>query len=170
MPYRTAVAARDVLLTRLQRAVSCVSNVVLQHNCSRPQAGMVYFVAAPGGRDIRVPTTPSEHVRLQLEWMFRIDALGEARQWEARIEKYGYQLLTDDGAEMLAYHFHPGELGFDPPHLHVSSGAGSLRAEFHRAHLPTGTISLEDFLSLVIREFRVRPQRADYRAVLAVMD
>jgi hypothetical protein len=35
-----------------------------------------------------------------------------------------------------------------------------------RAHLPTGRVSVEDFLRTAIRDFGVKPQRDDWETVL----
>jgi hypothetical protein len=40
------------------------------------------------------------------------------------------------------------------------------RAELERAHFPTGRVSVEEFLRLVIEAFDVRTRRRDWRAVL----
>jgi hypothetical protein len=78
---------------------------------------------------------------------------------------YTYALLDDADHEVFAYHWHPHEqIKF--PHLHIGAGGGTLRAELHRAHLPTGAIAINDFLLTTIRDFGVLTRRPDYLAVL----
>lgn len=117
----------------------------------------------------RVATRRGPHLRIRLEQLVDLagepDEAGEA--WEPRVRGYRYQLYEDAGTEIFACHLHPGIGGFAHPHLHISAGAGTLRSEFHRAHLPTGEVPLGDFLAFVIRDFAVRPLRDDYAAVLA---
>jgi hypothetical protein len=82
---------------------------------------------------------------------------------------YRYQVHTDDGQEILAFHWHSDEDSASEPHIHLSAGAGTLRPEFHRAHIPSGEVSRDAFLLFAIRDFGVTPQRADYERVLAFL-
>lgn len=167
MPERTFASERSAHLNRLQLAVSTVSDRVIRVRAEqgRPQT----FAAGVGtGPAIRVQAVRGTHLRLRLNERFRVSSSGaDARLWNATGVGYQYQLHTDTDEEILAFHWHPEQGWPDHPHLHFSSGAGALRPEFHRAHLPTGEIALEAFLAFVIRDFGVRPLRADYAAVLA---
>lgn len=167
MPERTLASERSVYLNRLQLALSTVSDGVLRVRTEqgRPQTFGVGSGIRPA---FRVQAARGTHLKLRLNERFRVTSKGEGeRAWQATTVGYQYQLHTDDDEEILAYHWHPEDSGPDHPHLHISSGAGTLRPEFHRAHLPTGELPLEDFLAFVIRDFAVRPLRADYVAVLA---
>ena len=65
------------------------------------------------------------------------------------------------GRELAGWHWHPG--GSSPwrqPHLHVAGG------RFGECHLPTGRVSLEEVLRLLLAELDVRPLRDDWPAVL----
>ena len=88
---------------------------------------------------------------------------------------YLYGLHDKYGREIMAYHWHPGLAGqvrTAYPHLHVGPGAvellllitaqrspqhNALRAEFHRIHIPTRRIALEDIIRLTIEQFQVVP-------------
>jgi hypothetical protein len=52
------------------------------------------------------------------------------------------------------------------PHLHLQYGAGLGRSEFERAHLPTGRVTVQDFVRLLIGDFAVPPGRDDWEAAL----
>jgi hypothetical protein len=93
-------------------------------------------------------------------------------------------LLDEHGREILAYHWHPALAGQERvtyPHLHVGPGAVSmamldaaqrsrqhnaLRPEFHRLHLPTRRIALEDVIRLAIEQFQVVPANPGWDQVL----
>jgi hypothetical protein len=61
-------------------------------------------------------------------------------------------------------------LGPDFPHLHVSASLDAqvnaltrLRIDLDKVHLPTGLVSLQAFVRMLIAEFGVRPLRADWQ-------
>ena len=168
MPERAPAAEQSAYLSRLQLALSTVSNRVLRVRAEdRPPRT---FAAGIGiGPAIRVQAPRGAHLSLRLNERFRVGSTGdEGKFWSATTVGYQYQLHTDADEEILAFHWHPEQGWPDHPHLHISSGAGTLRPEFHRAHLPTGEVALEAFLAFVIRDFSVRPLRADYATVLAI--
>ncbi len=78
---------------------------------------------------------------------------------------YAYHLYDLHGTELLAYHWHPHGSGARPdPHLHVRATIGT--AHLSRMHLPTGRVSLEAFVRLLITEFGISPLQADWRRIL----
>ena len=84
-----------------------------------------------------------------------------------KVSSYFYELLDSDGREVLAYHWHPrGNSPVPTPHLHLEQGAQVGRAEVRDAHLPTGDVSLEAILRVLIEEMGVRPQRSDWESIL----
>ncbi len=93
----------------------------------------------------------------------------EKGQWRVSVCGYMYSVQTDDGTEVLAYHWHP--LGNSPetrPHLHIGaipSPSGLILTK--KMHVPTGRIALESVLRLCIHEFGVRPLRDDWAQILA---
>ena len=69
--------------------------------------------------------------------------------------------------EVLLYHWHPrGNSPVATPHLHLEQGAQVGRTEIRDAHLPTGDVSMEAILRVLIEEMGVRPLRPDWDAVL----
>ncbi len=80
---------------------------------------------------------------------------------------YHYTLGETESHEILSYQWHPnvpGSVSF--PHLHLQYGALLGRPEFERAHLPTGRVTLEDFVRLLIADFGVSPARDDWKQAL----
>ena len=58
------------------------------------------------------------------------------------------------------------------PHAHIGAAMVSREApvrprDFHRAHIPTRSITLEEIVSFAITELGVEPLRADWQAILA---
>lgn len=71
---------------------------------------------------------------------------------------YRYGILDHRQREILSYQWHPGtEIDF--PHLHVHS--------LEKCHLPTGRVSIEQFVRLLIDDFDVKPKKGcDWKVVL----
>lgn len=88
---------------------------------------------------------------------------------------YQYRLLDYDKRELLVFHWQPGSgfRGPDFPHIHVSA---ALRAQTNTVttreldldtvHLPTGRVSLEAVVRLLLEEFGIQSQRADWERTL----
>ena len=104
---------------------------------------------------------------LEVTLWLGVDAGGEQGEPPVAASiSYAFRVREASGPEILAYHLHPGAGAFRAPHLHVSSGAGQLAPELQRAHLPTGSITLSQFVLMLIVDFGVAPLRPDWAAVL----
>lgn len=106
------------------------------------------------------------------------------RPWRTTTAAYLYMVYDERGREILAYHWHPAIAGQERvayPHLHVGPGAVSmalldaaqrspqhnaLRPEFHRLHLPTRRIALEDVIRLLVEQFQLPPAIPGWDRVL----
>lgn len=111
-----------------------------------------------GGTDLTV----------QVSQQYRVIESPDPREpWQVRTVAYHYTLGETAGHEILSYQWHPnvaGSVSF--PHLHLQYGARVGRSEFERAHLPTGRVTLEDFIRLLIYDFAVPPARDDWEQAL----
>ena len=102
------------------------------------------------------------------QWYRLIEIPNPTEPWKVSTVAYSYSLRQSNGPEILAYHWHPNLPGsVRYPHLHLEYGAGISRPEFHRAHLPTGRVALEDFVRLLIESFGVLPERDNWEEDLA---
>lgn len=147
----------------LQRAVSCVSPTVVVHDSWRPAAGPEYSVGLSGNTPTRLRAGDA-HLLLDANQRFRL--LHADGSWWARTTTYAYAFVEESGAEILAFHWHPGTESFDDPHVHMSAGAGRLRQELQHAHIPTRLLTLAEVIEFAIRDLKVAPIRDDYRRVL----
>ena len=85
-----------------------------------------------------------------------------------RTVAYYYTLKESDGPEIISYQWHPHQRSVVTfPHLHLGGGAMVERAELQAAHLPTGRVSLEAFIRLLIEDFEVPTLRGDWEEALA---
>jgi hypothetical protein len=95
------------------------------------------------------------------------------RQWRITTRMYEYSLLDRDATELLVYHWQPDA---DPayPHIHVSAALHAKTRALEKKHtidldglhLPTGRVSLEAVIRMLITEFAIAPRRADWRRTL----
>jgi hypothetical protein len=84
----------------------------------------------------------------------------EAGNWRTHTLRYGYSVFGDERGsdEWLAYHFHPST-GVAHPHLHLNADALWAPKGLRKRHLPTGRVSLEDVVHVLVEDFGVSPRR-----------
>lgn len=85
---------------------------------------------------------------------------------------YEYYVLDTQDAELLAFHWAPRPQfrGPDFPHLHVSAPltiktgrfGGSRQSRLDTVHIPTGRISLESVIRLLVDELNVQARFHDW--------
>ena len=81
--------------------------------------------------------------------------------------EYYYSVHDAEEKEVLLYHYHPrGGSPITTPHLHLGQGAQVGRADVRDAHLPTGNVSLNAVLRVLIEEMGVQPRRPDWDSIL----
>jgi hypothetical protein len=106
---------------------------------------------------------------------FAIDQRGGQRTLQnVRLVSYEYRLLDLDQREIIAFHWHPtGLSNVTDPHLHLSSrlnpiemGRNQEPLDLADMHIPTGFVTLEDVVRLLISEFGIAPRRDDWGDLL----
>lgn len=75
---------------------------------------------------------------------------------KATTKMYQYQVL-DGASPLLEFHYHPGET-VDFCHVHVAHNPRGWE-DFHKVHVPTGRVSLEDIVLMLVNDFPVRMRR-----------
>lgn len=86
--------------------------------------------------------------------------------WNVSSRGYIYQLHEADGREIIAFHWHPGQLRQpDFAHLHVETHRRAPQVQ-RKHHIPTGQVSLEAVVRFAIQELGVQPLRPDWEQVL----
>jgi hypothetical protein len=151
---RSRHAAADGFVRSLQRALSCVTNSVLYESRQTGARQAVTLADDP----VQLSSTRGSREALRLSVIHQYEAVRQGRAWRVSSRAYYYRVDAPDGAELLSWHWHPAAT-VKRPHLHVA-------ALDRRRHLPTGRVSLEAVLRLLLTEFDVRPQRPDWEGVL----
>lgn len=148
MARKTPKEAADNFVDFVKETLSCITSHYLN---AYPQSSKLYKlfyepyaeISARGGSKYRLSVTQVFRV---------IPHPGLEGQYKANTQEYSYRLLAGPGddTEMLAYHWHPQEPGVSYPHLHIK--------ESKRIHFPTSRVCLEDFVSLLMRDYHIRPR------------
>ena len=122
----------------------------------------------------REPAAITRDLLLQVFFVVDVGVGGHRtdRDFSSSIIGYSYMVLHQPNIEVVAYHWHPESAeGAADPHVHF--GPASARpdsavrpGELHKVHFPTGFVTLEDVIRLLIEEFNVEPRRSDWREVL----
>jgi hypothetical protein len=85
----------------------------------------------------------------------------ERGPWKVETRAYFYRLDDADEHEIVSWHWHPrGRSREQRPHLHVK------HSQLTGVHVPTGRVSVESVLRMLLAELDVRPCRPDWATVL----
>lgn len=152
----------------LQRVLSCVTTAVIDRQGGYA-LGVTYALTVNAGEPVRLAQVARPaHIAMRIAQQYRIvHAEGDRGPLKVQTVAYMYTLEDADGREVFGYHWHPESRSPSSfPHIHFGAGAMVGRAEVQRAHFPTGRVSVEEFVRLVIEAFDVKTRRRDWRAVL----
>jgi hypothetical protein len=100
-----------------------------------------------------------DRIHLRFAHYYRIVEDPELGQrWRVITTGYVYSLDDANLQEILAFHWHPtGRSPVIEPHLHLGPGARVGYDRLHRAHIPTGHITIQEVLLLAINDLGVEP-------------
>lgn len=100
-----------------------------------------------------------DRIHLRFAHYYRVIEDTEARRrWRVATTGYIYSLDDANLQEIVAYHWHPDRRSpITEPHLHLGPGARVGYDRLHRAHIPTGHITIQDVLLLAINDLGVEP-------------
>lgn len=161
MPGRSSGAAREAFLEPLRRALSCVTTAQLFVPGSKSPGDVEALALSEEPLRLR-STRIDGGVQLKLVQQFRL-VCETPTAWHVSTEAYFYRLNDGAGSELISWHWHP-QTGVSYPHLHVAAGLLD-----RRAHLPSGRVSIESVLRLLLTDLGVPPTREhlhDYTRVL----
>ena len=151
----------------IQRAVSCVTPSVIDVAGGYHPSPIPHRLTL--NRGLPVALGGQSHLMLRLQQHYRVDETGGVGgHWRVTVLEYYYSVHDTEEKEVLLYHYHPrGDSPVKTPHLHLGHGAEVGRTEVRDAHLPTGTVSLNAVLRVLIEEMGVQPRRSDWDSILS---
>lgn len=127
------------------------------------------------GQAVPLRLTTGGRIRFEIS----MDVVGEVGSPDAppigvRVSGYFFHVTEYQHREILAYHWHPdGVSPVTTPHLHLSSRlpdiavSEGVEISLSAVHLPTGEVSAQDIVRLLITEFGVEPRRSDWRTIVS---
>jgi hypothetical protein len=165
MAGNTPATAVTNFLDPIQKAVACVTTDVIRP--SGYKMGQVYVLTFPTGP----ATLKGVKIKLRLTHHFEVvEAKEDVDRGPFKVSSLGYDYAIEDGTggEVLAYHWHPNQSSdITAPHLHLEPGAQVGNADVAKAHLPTGRVSIEDAIELVVRDFHAKPLKQKWAKILS---
>lgn len=153
MPGRNPRDAREAFLAPLRRSLSCIT--AAQLFVAGKQAGETEALTLS---DDPLPLNSGRigTVKLVLGHQFRVVKDGEG--WHVSTTAYRYHLLDGSDRELIGWHWHPGTVTY--PHVHVDAGP-----IHRRVHVPTGRVSIESVLRMLVNDMDVPTIREDFREI-----
>ena len=166
-PSAAVLSYRAILLDALRCAVPGAHPTLL--TASSYEGDVPGFIALSNGEPVPLETASGDQLSFRLSQDYRISidpSAHRSERYSVGITKYIYAIRDSDvGDPLLEIHWHPEVEGVTHPHLHVRR-ARAIHPAFGRAHIPSGLVTLERVLQLLIRDFEVVPARPDWTAVL----
>jgi hypothetical protein len=161
---RTPQEAVHNFIRPLQRVLSCVTPAVLDWRGGY-RLGATHTVVLDQGNAVRLP---GADLAIRVGQSYEVVRAKPPRgPYKVSTRAYWYALEDNAGHEVIAYHWHPEQTPHRAsPHLHIGQGAGVAHRDLRDAHLPTGRISVEEFIRCLIVDFHVPPRRSDWEAIL----
>jgi hypothetical protein len=160
MPGRTPAEARERFAAPLRRALACITNaqIIVSARGEPGEPEALTMSQDP----LRLRSTSGAGYHLRLRQQFHL--VRDGREWRVTTDAYQYRLDDGAGQELASWHWHPAT-GNQHPHLHVSGGpiGGS-------THLPTGRVSMESVLRMLLIDLGVQPTRDHADNFLSVLE
>ena len=159
----------------VQLALSCVTDaVIVIHSFPHgaPQSGSIFSLVLNSGDPVRLRGATTMALNVSQTFTLEPHVGHGTSGWYVTTTGYRYVLSDSGNHEILAFHWHPQGHSFVTfPHMHIgavmiSSTAPARSRDFHHAHVPTGTVLLEDVARFVINEMAVRSRRDDWETAL----
>jgi hypothetical protein len=156
LPGRTPTQAREAFLAPLRRSISCIT--VAQLYVSAKQAGEKEALTLSED-PLQLQSASLGKIQLTLAHQYRVIE-DDISGYRVSTAAYNYGLSDDSGRELIAWHWHP-ESKVVRPHLHVAADPLT-----HKAHVPTGRVTFESVLRLLLTDLQVSARRDDFHDVL----
>ena len=171
MPARSPAQAAQEFSETLQLVVSTVTDGVLTIRNGYYPSPKPHALTFADSSTVRMHGDVRLALSVDLRYRLVQNLSTSSRQvWDIEIVSYMYAIRERNRAEIVSWHWHPGIPDIPSfPHLHLGPAAQVGRPEFHRAHLPTGIVTLADVVRSAITDFHVEPRRADWQAILDVV-
>jgi hypothetical protein len=172
LPGRTPREAVVAFLEPLKDTLSCIARAKI--TLSRDGWGMIgriHGLTLNKDQPVTLKCQPTLLLRLGMLYeIVRTEERPERGLWRVSTRGYMYEMQTASGELVWSYHWHPqGTVG--SPHAHFGQTQLAPDAILsHKAHHPTGRISLESVIRVCIADYGVTALRSDWAETLALRE
>jgi hypothetical protein len=173
---RRTEEALDAFLDRVRHTAACITALPILINRTGDPGQPYEARFAPRGGPARLRTDSGRRI-IFFEFTFSLNVVQpvDPRTNQAvNLVSYEQRILDRDDREILAFHWHPSGLSdITDPHMHLSSRLNPIEMGRNQEplpladmHIPTGFVTLEDVVRLLISEFGIRPRHTGWDAIL----
>ena len=157
MTGRTPAEAVDTFTWPLRQAIACVSRAVADVAGGYFPSVESHSFMLNRGEPVRLRGESRVHLDLTVLYQI-VERTGQQYRWQVVTTGYYYTLMDANQREIVGFHWHPvGRSPIVEPHLHLGPGAQIGYERLHRAHVPTGPVSIQDVLRFAIVDLGVEP-------------
>jgi hypothetical protein len=170
VPGRTTAEAYAAFIEPFKTAIACVGQAKIITSPGGTTRSIGLHAWTLNGQD-GMPLRGGRVLRATMQYEFLRDEYLEAGPWRCGTRGYIYA-LEERGGELIGYHWHPsGTSHYKAPHLHLGRPALADSGVISSgSHLPTGRVSFESFVRLLITDLGVPPQRDSWEVDLRLSE
>lgn len=168
MPGKNPREAVDDFLESLRDSLACVARAkILLSSGGRAERGKAHGLTLNDNQPVPLKCRPALMLQVMMHYEIVPNQQAGQEPWRVSTRGYNYELQTATGQAVWSYHWHPTSR-IVSPHMHL--GATELAEDAvisHKAHHPTGRVSIESIVRTCIAEYGVQPLRDDWESVLS---
>jgi len=140
---KTPKEAADNFIHYFKESLNCLSSHYVKAFQQTDKLYKIFYDPQPE------LTARAAKYKVSITQVFRVTPHpDDLKEFKARTQEYSYVLLEENGEkEVVSYHWHPNDPGVHYPHLHIPGS---------RVHFPTSRVCLEDFISMLHRDYDVK--------------
>jgi hypothetical protein len=167
MAASSRAAALSEFRHSLQRAISCVTRAVVHSDRADASSPELQTLTIANGDAVAL--SGLGELSLALAVYFHMERDRTQGLWMVVVVGYLFSVEDRSGRFVIAYHWHTtGRSRVAFPHFHLGPAAQVGQPHLEGAHFPTGHITANDVVRLLIMDLGVEPLRRDWERVLAV--
>jgi hypothetical protein len=171
LPGRTPREAVDAFLEPIKDSLSCIARakITLSHD-GWGASNTIHGLTVNNDQPVKLVCKPPLMLRIGMLYEIIRDDDPRRGPWRVSTRAYAYELQTSGRELVWSYHWHP-QSTVTNPHAHLGHTQLAPDAVLsHKAHHPTGRVSLESVIRTCISEYGVEPLQEEWDKTLALRE